>query len=337
MKAVSSRRLVAAVGIAAVAAVTAAGCSSSGASAQGSKNLALVAYSTPQEAYSKLIPAFQATSAGKGVSFSQSYGASGSQSRAVIAGLKADVVEMSLTPDVTKLVKAGIVPSNWNANQYHGIITDSVATLVVRKGNPKHIKDWSDLVKPGIKVVTPNPFSSGSAQWNIMAAYGSQIKEGKTPAQALSYLNQLFHHVVAQDKSGRDALNNFTSGTGDVLISYENEAIAAQQAGKSVDYVTPSHTILIENPLAATKDAPSAATAFVKYLYTGPAQKIFASKGYRPVVKADLDSSKFPTPSGLFTINDLGGWPQVQKTFFDPTNGKMVAIEKSVGVSTSGN
>ncbi len=334
MKAVRSRRLVAAVAVAAAGAVVAAGCSISGASAQGSKNLALVAYSTPQEAYAKLIPAFQKTGSGKGVTFSQSYGASGSQSRAVIAGLKADVVELSLTPDVTKLVKAGLVPSNWNANQYHGIITDSVATLVVRKGNPKHITDWSDLVKPGVKVVTPNPFSSGSAQWNIMAAYGAQLKEGKSPNEALSFVNQLFHHVVAQDKSGRDALNTFTSGTGDVLISYENEAIAAQQAGKSVDYVTPQNTILIENPIATTTDAPSAAKSFVKYLYSDAGQKSFASTGYRPVVKADLDTKKFPTPSGLFTINYVGGWPSVQKKFFDPTSGSMVAIEKSVGVST---
>lgn len=319
------------VGIIVAAAVAlVAGCSSSGSS--GSQ-IALVAYSTPQQAYGALIPAFQQTGAGKGVTFSQSYGASGAQSRAVIAGLKADVVEMSLEPDVAKLVKAGLVSSGWNGDTYKGMITDSVAVFVVRKGNPKHIKSWDDLIKPGIKVVTPNPFSSGSAQWNIMAAYGAQLKEGKTGTHGLAYLGKLFANVVAQDKSGRDALNTFTSGTGDVLISYENEAIAAQQSGKSVDYVIPADTILIENPIAVTKNAPGAAQKFVTYLHTDAAQKIFASKGYRPVVKADLNAVRFPTPAGLFTIDALGGWTSVQTKFFDPDKGLMVGIEKSVGVS----
>ncbi|MGH2913058.1 MAG: substrate-binding domain-containing protein, partial [Solirubrobacteraceae bacterium] len=166
----------------AVFGVAACGSSSSG------KGVTLVAYSTPQGAYASLIPAFGATSEGKGISFSQSYGPSGDQSRAVAAGLKADVVNFSLEPDVTRLVKAGLVSSSWNQNATHGFVTNSVAVIIVRKGNPKHITDWSDLVKPGIGVVTPNPFTSGSARWNIMAAYGAQIKEGKTPAEAQAYL-----------------------------------------------------------------------------------------------------------------------------------------------------
>src|SRR5207253_5224505 len=230
-----------------------AGC---GGSASGSaKKISLVAYSTPKEAYAALIPAFQRTAAGRSISFTQSYGASGDQSRAVDGGLHADVVAFSLEPDVTRLVKDGIVPSSWDAGPHKGIVTDSVVALAVRKGNPKHITGWNDLVKPGVKIVTPNPFTSGGARWNIMAAYGSQIAQGKTPAQAQAFLAALLKNVVVQDKSARDSLQTFSSGKGDVLISYENEAITAQQKGVKLDYVVPAQTILIENPIAVTKNA----------------------------------------------------------------------------------
>src|SRR4051794_33084296 len=219
--------------LALVAALVAAtsGCGSSSGSSGGSDNLPLVAYSTPKEAYAELIPAFQKTPAGKGVTFSQSYGASGDQSRAVASGLPADVVALSLAPDVDKLVKSGDVSSNWTSGPTHGFVTNSVVALVVRKGNPKGIKTWDDVVKPGVQVVEPNPFTSGGARWNVMAAYGAQIEQGKTEQQATDYLGQLFKNVVAQDKSARDALQTFSSGKGDVLISYENEAIAAQKKG----------------------------------------------------------------------------------------------------------
>ena len=182
--------------------VAACGGSSSG----SSKSVALVAYSTPQAAYAELIPAFNATSAGKGVTFTQSYGPSGEQSRSVANGLHADVVNFSLEPDVERLVKAGLVSPTWNQNATHGFVSDSVAVIIVRKGNPKHITGWADLVKPGVGVLTPNPFTSGSARWNVMAAYGAQLKEGKTPAQAQEYLKALFHNVVSQDSSARNAL-----------------------------------------------------------------------------------------------------------------------------------
>jgi sulfate/thiosulfate transport system substrate-binding protein len=321
--------------VAALAAVVSvSGCGGSANGSSGGK-IALVAYSTPQEAYGQLIPAFQKTSAGKGVSFSQSFGASGDQARAVVSGLPADVVEFSLAPDMDKVVKAGLVDSNWDQNQWHGFVTDSVVTLVVRKGNPKGIHDWSDLVKPGVQVIEPNPFTSGGARWNVMAAYGAQIKEGKTPAQADAYLQQLFKNVAVQDKSARDAMQTFTSGKGDVLIAYENEAINAQQKGKAVDYVTPKNTILIQNPLAITKDAKPAAQKFVDWLHTDAAQKIFAERGYRPVVPSLVDKSKFPTPAGLFTIGDVGGWDQVMTKFFDPSNGTVAKIEQGLGVSTA--
>jgi sulfate transport system substrate-binding protein len=314
-------------------AATLSACGSSGSS---SKKLSLVAYSTPQAAYAALIPAFQATPPGKGITFSQSYGASGDQSRSVLAGLPADVVALSLEPDVTKLVAAGLVSPSWNQDAYHGMVTDSVAVIVTRPGNPKHLKTWDDLVKPGVQVVTPNPVSSGGARWNVMAAYGAELKEGKTPAQALDYLKALLKNTVAQPTSARNALQTFLAGKGDALISYENDAITAQKKGGAVDYVIPADTILIENPVAVvTKGGhTSLAQAFVSFLRTPSAQKIFAAKGYRPVVAGIPGAAKFPTPSGLFTIASLGGWKQVTKTFFDPTSGAVTRIEQGLGVST---
>jgi sulfate/thiosulfate-binding protein len=300
----------------------------------GGGKLTLVAYSTPQEAYEEIIPAFQKSAAGKGVEFEQSYGASGEQSRAVEAGLPADVVEFALDSDVTRLVDAGLVDSTWNQNQYKGIVTDSVVAFVVRKGNPKGIHTWDDLVQPGVEVITPNPFTSGGARWNIMAAYGAQIKQGKSREEAIAYLNELFKNVAVQDESARDALQTFTGGKGDVLISYENEAITAQQKGEDVDYVIPDQTILIENPVAVTTDAPETANEFVKFLYSDEAQKIFGEKGYRPVVKSVADQFDYETPQTLFTIQDFGGWGTVKDEFFDPENGIVAKIEMSLGVST---
>src|SRR5207302_11055358 len=178
------------------------------------------------------------SSAGKGVTFAQSFGASGSQSRAVASGQPADVVNFSLEPDLTKLVKAGFVANSWNANPEKGISSDSVVVLVVRKGNPKHITGWDDLIKPGVDVITPNPSTSGGARWNILAGYGAQLKEGKTPAQALAYVRTLLtKNVSVQDSSASAALQTFTSGKGDVLLDYESDAIAAKKAGDSVEYI----------------------------------------------------------------------------------------------------
>jgi sulfate/thiosulfate transport system substrate-binding protein len=296
--------------------------------------LTLVAYSTPKEAYEALIPAFQKTSAGNGVSFEQSYGSSGEQSRAVDAGLPASVVAFSLEPDITRLVDDGIVDSNWNQDQYKGMVTDSVVVFVVRKGNPKGIKTWDDLVKPGIEVITPNPFTSGGARWNLMAGYGAQIELGKSEDQALKYLHDLLSHTPVQDKSAREALQTFVGGKGDVMLAYENEAITAQQKGESVDYVVPDQTILIENPIAVTKDAPPAAQAFVDFLRSDEAQRIYGQKGYRPVVQSVLDTFSFPKPSGLFTIEKFGGWGEVKSKFFDPDKGLVAKIEQDLGVST---
>jgi sulfate/thiosulfate transport system substrate-binding protein len=301
-----------------------------------SGKLSLVAYSTPQEAYEEIIPAFQKTDAGKDTSFNQSYGASGDQERAVEAGLEADVVALSLAPDVDKLVKAGKVADDWTNDKYDGFVTNSVVVFAVRKGNPKNIKTWDDLIKPGVEVIEPNPFTSGGAKWNVMAAYGAQLEQGRSDGEANDYLGKLFKNVPVQDKSAREALQTFTGGKGDVLLAYENEAITAQQKGQDLDYVIPDQTILIQNPIAATTETknPTAARAFVKFARTREAQQIFAEKGYRSVTPSLVDKSKYPRPKNLFEITKFGGWSKVNDTFFDPDKGSVAEIEKSLGVST---
>jgi sulfate transport system substrate-binding protein len=324
-----------AAGLLAAGMLLAAGCGGSGGSGGGSDKLTLVAYSTPREAYEQLIPEFQKTEAGKGVGFSQSYGASGDQSRAVQNGLAADVVTLALEPDMTKLADAGLVAKDWNADEHKGMITNSVVAFIVRKGNPKGIKTWDDLIKPGVEVIEPNPFTSGGAKWNIMAAYGAQLQAGKTPEQAAGYLLELFRHVPVQDKSAREALQTFIGGKGDVMLAYENEAINAQQKEQPVDYVVPDTTILIENPIAvaARSKHAGAATAFVDFLRSEPAQRIYAERGYRPVDPAAAAAAGFPRPPGLFTIRDLGGWPEVSKRFFDKQAGLVAGIERTLGVT----
>ncbi|MDQ6927685.1 MAG: sulfate ABC transporter substrate-binding protein [Actinomycetota bacterium] len=306
-----------------------------GAPALPGAQLALVAYSTPQEAYDKITGAFAKTSEGSKVTFSKSYGASGDQSRAVESGLAADYVAFSLEPDMTRLVKKDIVAPDWNANPYKGMVTDSVVVFVVRKGNPKHIKTWADLIKPGVKVITPNPFTSGGARWNVMAAFGQAVKRAGTEQDGVAYLTSLFKNVAVQDDSARKSLQTFTSGQGDVLIAYENEAIFAQQKAQPIDYIVPDSTILIENPAAVTKTTkfPEQAQAFLKYLYEPSTQKIFADNGYRPVVAGVKGPYSFPTPTGLFKIDDFGGWTVVSKKFFDPGSSIMADIQRGNGIS----
>jgi sulfate/thiosulfate transport system substrate-binding protein len=328
------RRVMVGVATMVTVVLVAAGCGATGGGGGGNR-LSLVAYSTPREAYAALIPAFQKTAAGKGVGFSQSYGASGDQSRSVAAGLPADVVALSLAPDMDKLADAGLVAKDWSSGPDKGMVTDSVVALVVRKGNPKGIRTWDDLVKPGVQVITPNPFSSGGARWNVMGAYGAQIEQGRSQAEATAYLERLFKNVPVQDKSAREALQTFVGGKGDAMIAYENEAIAAQQAGQPVDYVVPDQTILIENPIAVVTRSrhQTQAKGFVDFLRSPQGQGIFAQKGYRPVNPQAAGADRFPRPKGLFTIDDLGGWDQVTKTFFDKRDGVMAQIEKQVGVS----
>ena len=309
----------------------------SAAGASKSTTVDLVAYSTPKDAYGKIISAFQKTAAGNGVSFTQSYAASGDQARAVAAGQPADVVNLSLDPDIDLLVRKNLVPKTWRANAHRGIVSDSVVVFVVRDGNPKHIKGWNDLTKSGVEVITPNPFTSGGARWNVMAAYGALRRQGKTDKQAIKYLYKLFHHVPVQPDSARAALAVFAQGKGDVLLTYENEAIFADKKGVHTDYHIPKATLLIETPVALTKTGlgKPAAKAFFKYLWSATAQKAFADQGYRPVLRSAAKGYRFYKPPGLFTISSkklgLNGWPKVNRRFFDPNKGIVAVIERSLG------
>jgi sulfate/thiosulfate-binding protein len=300
-------------------------------------SVSVVAYSTPKPAYTVLIKDFNATKAGTGVTFSPSFGASGSQATAVVSGLPADVVNFSLTPDMTKLVKAGIVASSWDKGPTNGMVTNSIVSFIVRKGNPKNIKTWADLVKSNVKVITPNPFSSGSAKWNLMAAYGAELALGKTKAQANAFLGQLLAHTAAQPSSASNALQTFLSGEGDVLLDYEDDALYAQRQGEPITIVTPPQTILIQNPIAVTTNAanPSSAKAFVAYLLSPAGQKVWGQQGYRPVLPQVAAQFKFPTPKKVFTIASLGGWTKVNTQFFTPGTGTVAKIEQGLGVSTA--
>ncbi|HEX2709020.1 MAG TPA: sulfate ABC transporter substrate-binding protein [Solirubrobacterales bacterium] len=313
--------------------------SSSGSSSSGGAKLDVVGYSTPESVYSEsLEPAFEKTADGKGISFSNSFGASGDQSRAVVAGQPAAVVHFSQAGDMERLVEEGeIVSKNWDKQPYGGIATDSVVVLVVRKGNPQGIHSFDDLQTKDVGVVTPNPFSSGSARWNIMAVYGAALNQGKSPAQALEAVKTVLEKTKAQPGSARDALAAFTQGEGDVLISYENEAIKAEKEGEDVEYLIPPSTLQIETPIAVTKSAPEpAAENFLKFLWSDAGQEIWAENGYRPVNPKLVDPKQFPTPKELFKISQFGGWGKVNDEFFDEETGSVAKLEGELGVSTSG-
>lgn len=326
-------------------AVFAAGCgssdstSSSSGSGSGGGKLDVVGYSTPESVYAETLePAFEKTSQGAGVSFSNSFGASGDQSRAVVAGQPASVVHFSQAGDMERLVEEGeLVAKDWEANKYKGIATDSVVVILTRKGNPDGIKSFKDIEDKGVDVVTPNPFSSGSARWNIMAVYGSALNEGASPAQALEAVKTVLENTVAQPGSGRDAFSAFSQGQGDVLLTYENEAIKAEKEGEDVEYVIPPATLQIETPIAVTKDAPEpAAEDFLNWLWSDAGQELWAENGYRPVNPKLVDPKQFPTPKQLFKISKFGGWGKVNDEFFDEESGSVAQIETELGVSTSG-
>jgi sulfate transport system substrate-binding protein len=300
--------------------------SGSGGSAQ---TLNLVAYSTPEVVYDEIIPDFRKTPEGQDVGFKTSFGASGEQSRAVEAGLPADVVSFSIEPDMERLVEAKLVDANWKQTEHDGLVTTSVVSFIVRKGNPKNIRSWDDLLRKGVKVITPNPFTSGAAKWNLLGAYSHG---------GLEYVDELIkEHVEVQPKSGREALQTFTGGEGDVLLSYEYEATTAQKKGEDVEYVIPDDTLKIDITLAKSAKAPQAAQTFVDYVLGDEAQQRFADWGYRPVNETVLEKNKakFPTPKELKTIEDLGGWSKVNDELFDPEKGSIAKIEEEAGVSTA--
>jgi sulfate/thiosulfate-binding protein len=328
---------IALVGLAvAMTAATVAGASSKGA------NLSLVAYSTPRTVMGKIIQAWQQTPDGQGVSFTQSYAGSTDQARAVAAGLPADVLFLSTGADVNMLVDAGLVDKNWDKQSYHGIGADSVVVFALRPGNPKHIRSWNDLVRPGVQVITPNPFSSGSAHWNVLAAYGAQRRLGKTDKQAIAYVQQLFRHVVSQDTTARNATNTFLSGRGDVLITYESEALASRASGTDIQYVIPRQTMLIELPLVVLKNSTNKdkANQFIRFVKGDAAQDLFGQAGWRPINPkiAKKYASKYPARPGIFRVGDkyFGGWRTADKRWFDTKSGLMLGIEKKVGGPTGG-
>jgi sulfate transport system substrate-binding protein len=321
--------------IAGVLALTGCG-GDSDASDGGGTTLNLVGYSVLEQANKGVISAFQDTDAGKDVDFKESYGASGDQSRAVVAGADADEVHLSLEPDVKRLVDEGLVAEDWKDDETHGICTNSVVVFVVQKGNPKGIESWDDLVQDGVGIVTPNPASSGSAKWNLLAAYGAAKDEGGSDEAAQEYMTTFFANVAALPDSGRDATTAFTSGTGDVLLSYENEAILARQSGQDFDYIVPDTTLSIDNACAVLKDAPKAAQDFLDFQKSEEGQKLYAETGYRPLVDvgdievegANDPSDAFPAPGTLLTVdNDFGGWGEANDAYFgDGEDGAPVGI-----------
>jgi sulfate/thiosulfate transport system substrate-binding protein len=323
------------------AALAASACGTGGGAADGT-TLSLVGFAVPKAANNAAQKEWAKTPDGDGVTWKESYGASGDQSRAVASGLDADYVHFSLETDVTRLVKEGLVAEDWNSGPTKGIVSDSVVVLVVRKGNPKGITGWDDLVRPGVGIVTPNPGSSGSARWNILAAWGHVIAAGGSEADAQAYLTKFFTNVAALPGSGRDATTAFTGGTGDVLISYENEAILARQSGEDFDYVVPDTTLLIENPGAVLVDADPKAAKWLDFVLSETGQTEFAKKGFRPVidgVSVDVEGANdpgdpFPAPENLLTIaDDFGGWPDAADKFFDEEKGLITEIQKETGKS----
>ena len=310
-----------------------------------STTLSLVGFAVPKAGHDAAEKLFQATDAGKGVKFEASYGASGDQSRAVEAGKQADIVHFSLEGDVTRLVKAGLVAEDWNVGPTKGIVSDSVVVLVVRKGNPKNIEGWDDIVKPGIGILPPNPGSSGSARWNILAGWAHAVKDGGDDEAGKEFITKFFENAVTLAGSGREATTAFTGGTGDVLISYENEAIFARQSGEDFEYIVPDDTLLIENPAAVTKDADPKAKDYLDFILSKEGQAAFVSKGFRPVIDgvdvgevegANDPKDPFPEPKKLWTVDDFGGWSEINKKFFatqekDGSDGIITTIQNDSG------
>jgi sulfate transport system substrate-binding protein len=334
-------RVIKAAALAMTGALALTACASTDGGSESGKTINIVGFAVPEAANKAIAEAWNKTPEGKGVKFKTSYGASGDQSRAVVAGLEADYVHFSVASDVTRLVDEGLVAEDWNAGPTKGVVSSSIVVFAVRKGNPKNIKTWDDLVKPGIGIVTPNPASSGSARWNALAAWGQVIEDGGSDADARAYLEKFFGNVVALPNSGRDATTQFLGGTGDVLMAYENEAILAHQNGEEFDYIIPDTTILIENPGAVLKDANPKAKEWLDFVLSKDGQAEFAKKGFRPVIDgvdvgevegANDPSDPFPTVKNLLTVSDdFESWDSLSDKFFDEDNGIVTKIIAASG------
>jgi sulfate/thiosulfate-binding protein len=294
------------------------------------RRLTLAGYTTPREAYeTSIFPAFRAAwkaKTGEDVTFEATWQGSGAQARAVREGLEADLVALSLDPDVAVLEEAGLVTHDWRTGADGGMVTRSLAVLAVRPGNPKGIADWSDLAAEGVDVLTPNVRTSGGAMWNVLALHGA-VTRGRVAgvaaddAGSAALLGRVLSRVKVMDKGARESIVTFEKGVGDVAITYENEVLVAKRSGQAMDYVVPPSTILIENPLVVVDayvqkhGTEEIAAAFVAFCHSPEAQRAYAAHGLRPVL-AEATPSELPTPADLVTIRDLGGWAQVKQKVF---------------------
>nr|WP_240633077.1 sulfate ABC transporter substrate-binding protein [Paenibacillus montanisoli] len=305
------------------------------AAAKGELTLVIGAYSVAKDAFDILLPKFASkwkAETGQTIVFQESYEASGTQARAIAGGFEADIAALAMESDIEKIEKAGFITSDWRKVGSGGMITRSIAVMGTREGNPKGIRDWSDLTREGIKVLYPNPKTSGGAQWDINAMYGAGLKESeaktgkKDPAYAKAFLERIHENVESLDKSGRASMAAFEYGVGDVIVTYENELLARIKKGVKYEIVTPKSTILIENPAAIVDvnvdkhGTRKAAEALLAYLFSEEAQRIFAENGFRPVNEKVMEEFKadFKTPEDLFDISYLGGWAEVRKLLYSP-------------------
>ena len=311
--------------------------------------LTFAAYSTPREVYGKIIPAFQSLwkeeHDDQQVIFQESYGGSTTQSQNVVNGFPADIVALSLAPDVDVIEEAGLITDDWRAVADEGMVSTSLVVFDVRPGNPEGIQDFDDLAADGVEVLTPDPASSGGARWNIVAAYGAALrgyagvdKGDATGAQEL--LKGIFSNVTVLDKTARDSIKNFESGNGDVAITYENEILTANEAGLEDEMVIPPSTVLIENPVAVVdKNAEEhcvkeVADAFVEYLHTDEAKELYSSVGF--LRSTDLEEARkggdgFPAVEDLWTVEDLGGWEAIDTDVFGEEGIFTKAFEEAQG------
>jgi sulfate/thiosulfate transport system substrate-binding protein len=322
----------------AACAPTTAATSSGAAATTGALKLTLAAYSTPAEAYAKIIPLFRAdwkAKNGQDVSFATSYQGSGAQSRAVVGGLEADVVALALGPDVAAIQKANLITHDWTTTDHKGIVSNSVVAFAVLKNNPKNIHDWADLAQPGLNVLTPDAATSGGARWNILGLYGAALRgqvSGVTANDqkgAQDFLTSVLKNVSVMDKDARTSVTTFEKGIGDVAITYENEVLLGQQRGQDYELVIPHSTILIETPVAVVDTyvdkhgTRAPAEAFVNFLFTPAAQQVFAQYGFRPVdsTVAQSTASQFPVVADQFTVDQFGGWTKATQDIFAADTG----------------
>jgi ABC-type sulfate transport system substrate-binding protein len=292
--------------------------------------LTLIATTSPQEPFERLAALFSQTPEGDGVLVEQSYGNAFQQTQQLGFGLPADLFAPGSEADLLGLVEAGQIRRDWDDDEFGGMITNSVVAFVVRSGNPKRIRGWADLARDGVRVVMGDPNFSSVARWASLAAYGAQLEQGRTPAQARRYLEQLFANVTVEGTSARETFTAFSRGSADVLLTSEAEALTAQKKGSALDHVVPDETILIESPIALTTSAQPEARAFLDYLRTEGSQRIFGEEGHRPVLESARAAFDFPDPPGLFTIERFGGWRNAHLDFFT-TFGTVMSILRNLG------